>query len=83
MCNHCLIHTEQSVQLQLHNKNGQHLLVYILLFIYFFSDNVHFQQAAQISKALVDEQVDFESMVSKKGAFHENFQGRLFYGKQC
>ncbi|XP_062845354.1 dipeptidyl peptidase 4 [Trichomycterus rosablanca] len=25
-------------------------------------DNVHFQQAAQISKALVDEQVDFESM---------------------
>ncbi|XP_056157196.1 dipeptidyl peptidase 4-like [Lampris incognitus] len=25
-------------------------------------DNVHFQQAAQISKALVDQQVDFESM---------------------
>ncbi|XP_035533150.1 dipeptidyl peptidase 4 [Morone saxatilis] len=25
-------------------------------------DNVHFQQAAQISKALVDEQVDFEAM---------------------
>uniref|UniRef100_A0A8D3C0Q5 Fibroblast activation protein, alpha n=1 Tax=Scophthalmus maximus TaxID=52904 RepID=A0A8D3C0Q5_SCOMX len=25
-------------------------------------DNVHFQQAAQISKALVDEQVDFETM---------------------
>ncbi|KAL7831512.1 hypothetical protein SRHO_G00310150 [Serrasalmus rhombeus] len=25
-------------------------------------DNVHFQQAAQISKALVDEQVDFDSM---------------------
>lgn len=27
-------------------------------------DNVHFQQAAQISKALVDEQVDFEAMVN-------------------
>ncbi|KAG7269108.1 hypothetical protein CRUP_008409 [Coryphaenoides rupestris] len=25
-------------------------------------DNVHFQQAAQISKALVDKQVDFEAM---------------------
>lgn len=30
----------------------------------FPSDNVHFQQAAQISKALVDEQVDFEVMVN-------------------
>lgn len=28
------------------------------------ADNVHFQQAAQISKALVDEQVDFEAMVN-------------------
>jgi len=27
-------------------------------------DNVHFQQGAQISKALVDEQVDFEAMVN-------------------
>lgn len=27
-------------------------------------DNVHFQQAAQISKALVDQQVDFEAMVN-------------------
>lgn len=27
-------------------------------------DNVHFQQAAQISKALVDERVDFEAMVN-------------------
>lgn len=27
-------------------------------------DNVHFQQAAQISKALVDEKVDFEAMVN-------------------
>ncbi len=31
-----------------------------------FSDNVHFQQAAQISKALVDEQVDFDAMVRKQ-----------------
>lgn len=30
----------------------------------FPADNVHFQQAAQISKALVDEQVDFEAMVN-------------------
>lgn len=29
-----------------------------------FLDNVHFQQAAEISEALVDEQVDFEAMVS-------------------
>lgn len=28
------------------------------------ADNVHFQQAAQISKALVEEQVDFEAMVN-------------------
>lgn len=28
-------------------------------FLLAFLDNVHFQQAAQISKALVDEQVDF------------------------
>lgn len=27
-------------------------------------DNVHFQQAAQISKALVEEEVDFEAMVN-------------------
>lgn len=27
-------------------------------------DNVHFQQAAQISKALVEQQVDFEAMVN-------------------
>lgn len=30
----------------------------------FPADNVHFQQAAQISRALVDEQVDFETMVN-------------------
>lgn len=30
----------------------------------FPADNVHFQQAAQISKALVDGQVDFEAMVN-------------------
>lgn len=28
-----------------------------------FVDNVHFQQAAEISEALVEEQVDFEAMV--------------------
>lgn len=31
----------------------------------FFLDNVHFQQAAEISEALVEEQVDFEAMVSE------------------
>lgn len=41
-------------------------------------DNVHFQQAAQISKALVDEQVDFEAMWytdknhSLKGSAHQH-----------
>lgn len=29
-----------------------------------FLDNVHFQQAAEISEALVEQQVDFETMVS-------------------
>lgn len=39
----------------------------ICIYIYFiFLDNVHFQQAAQISKALVEQQVDFEAMVSVK-----------------
>ncbi|XP_049327079.1 dipeptidyl peptidase 4 [Astyanax mexicanus] len=38
-------------------KSVQYLLVHGTA-----DDNVHFQQAAQISKALVDEQVDFESM---------------------
>lgn len=33
-------------------------------FCYCFLDNVHFQQAAEISEALVEEQVDFEAMVS-------------------
>lgn len=32
-------------------------------FRYCFVDNVHFQQAAEISEALVEEQVDFEAMV--------------------
>lgn len=31
----------------------------------FLSDNVHFHQAAEISEALVEEQVDFEAMVSR------------------
>uniref|UniRef100_A0A3Q4AK85 Uncharacterized protein n=1 Tax=Mola mola TaxID=94237 RepID=A0A3Q4AK85_MOLML len=38
-------------------KNVDYLLVHGTA-----DDNVHFQQAAQISKALVDEQVDFEAM---------------------
>lgn len=40
--------------------------IFCLLFSHFFfhfSDNVHFQQAAQISKALVDAEVDFQAMV--------------------
>lgn len=36
------------------------------LLCWFLSDNVHFQQAAEISEALVDEQVDFEAMVSRR-----------------
>lgn len=36
--------------------------MYIVSF-FKFSDNVHFQQAAQISKALVDAEVDFQAMV--------------------
>uniref|UniRef100_A0A8C2F065 Dipeptidyl-peptidase 4 n=1 Tax=Cyprinus carpio TaxID=7962 RepID=A0A8C2F065_CYPCA len=38
--------------------------IFILLFclLLLLLDNVHFQQAAQISKALVDEQVDFDAM---------------------
>ncbi|XP_056287501.1 dipeptidyl peptidase 4-like isoform X3 [Pseudoliparis swirei] len=41
-------------------------------------DNVHFQQAAEISEALVEQQVDFEAMVSHLGeangsvSFHEH-----------
>lgn len=33
---------------------------------WFLSDNVHFHQAAEISEALVEEQVDFEAMVSRR-----------------
>lgn len=36
------------------------------LLCWFLSDNVHFQQAAEISEALVEEQVDFEAMVSRR-----------------
>ncbi|KAG1945036.1 dipeptidyl peptidase 4 [Pimephales promelas] len=38
-------------------KSGQYMLVHGTA-----DDNVHFQQAAQISKALVENQVDFEAM---------------------
>lgn len=38
-----------------------------------FADNVHFQQAAQISKALVDAEVDFQAMVS-----HKNLRSRQY-----
>lgn len=37
--------------------------VVYFFFHFHFSDNVHFQQAAQISKALVDAEVDFQAMV--------------------
>lgn len=33
--------------------------------MFYFLDNVHFQQAAEISEALVLEKVDFEAMVGK------------------
>lgn len=39
------------------------ILFTFFLFFFHFSDNVHFQQAAQISKALVDAEVDFQAMV--------------------
>ena len=35
-----------------------------LIYIFPLLDNVHFQQGAQISQALVDQAVDFEAMVN-------------------
>ncbi|KAJ8394521.1 hypothetical protein AAFF_G00045310 [Aldrovandia affinis] len=53
-------------------------------------DNVHFQQAAQISKALVEEQVDFESMwyTDKDhelggSAFHHVFTHMSHFLQKC
>ncbi|KAH0621422.1 hypothetical protein JD844_022723 [Phrynosoma platyrhinos] len=48
----------------LHNYEVRFFVDYALHSIYFFKfpDNVHFQQGAQISKALVDAQVDFQAM---------------------
>lgn len=43
--------------------------LFFCAFLLVFLDNVHFQQAAQISKALVDEQVDFDTMVIHANLF--------------
>lgn len=43
-----------------------------LIVRFVFLDNVHFQQAAEISEALVEEQVDFEAMVSNLGNATDN-----------
>lgn len=42
--------------------------------VVFFLDNVHFQQAAEISEALVNEQVDFEAMVSTRENLYDDFR---------
>lgn len=44
--------------------------VYLFPFFLRFSDNVHFQQAAQIAKALVDAEVDFQAMVCLCSVYH-------------
>uniref|UniRef100_A0A4W4FP84 Uncharacterized protein n=1 Tax=Electrophorus electricus TaxID=8005 RepID=A0A4W4FP84_ELEEL len=55
----CIAHqTNSTVTSRAKNfKSVQYLLVHGTA-----DDNVHFQQAAQISKALVDQQIDFDSM---------------------
>lgn len=42
----------------------KHLKMFSCHFDFTTLDNVHFQQAAQIAKALVENQIDFEAMVS-------------------
>ncbi len=42
----------------------KHLKMFSCRFDFTTLDNVHFQQAAQIAKALVENQIDFEAMVS-------------------
>lgn len=49
--------------------------VYLFHFFFHFSDNVHFQQAAQISKALVDAEVDFQAMVWLWAFFYYHMNG--------
>lgn len=55
VCVHCFAFSPIVVQKQ--------FLFTFSIFFFHFSDNVHFQQAAQISKALVDAEVDFQAMV--------------------
>uniref|UniRef100_A0A665W9W4 Dipeptidyl-peptidase 4 n=1 Tax=Echeneis naucrates TaxID=173247 RepID=A0A665W9W4_ECHNA len=57
------IYTERYMRQPSENPEGYAGYTFSFLFILpVFPDNVHFQQAAEISEALVDEQVDFEAM---------------------
>ncbi|XP_078537783.1 dipeptidyl peptidase 4-like isoform X2 [Lissotriton helveticus] len=68
-----------------HFKNVQYLLIHGTA-----DDNVHFQQAAQISQALVDAQVDFEAMwyTDKDHGIGDNAHRHIYthmthFMKQC